>query len=170
MECFSNPPHHVKTISNQGKALRTHRICAKASRHRGKCQDGWMAIQMSYHCSWVLSCGVYSITASVVTLQVLCKYVILFTIDLDSVLFVLRHVGSSVDAVLCSQIGIHWRVQPSTPPVILSPPSLGGTQPSKTSDRQANGNGGLRLHNIPSLPPSNRCLASVCKHPQQGRA
>lgn len=112
MECFSNPPHHVKTISNQGKALRTHRICAKPSRHRGKCQDGWMAIQMSYHCSWVLSCGVYSITVSVVTLQVLCKYVILFTIDLDSVLFVLWHVGASVDAVLCSQIGIHWRVQP----------------------------------------------------------
>lgn len=56
-ECFSNPPHHVKTISNQGKALRTHRIWANRtsplpSHHRGKCQDCWMVIQMSYYCSW----------------------------------------------------------------------------------------------------------------------
>lgn len=38
------------------------------------------------------------------------------------------------------------------PPVILSTPSLCGAQPSKTSDRQANGSGGLQQHNTLSLP------------------
>lgn len=38
------------------------------------------------------------------------------------------------------------------PPVILSTPSPCGAQPSKTSDRQANGSGGLQQHNTLSLP------------------
>lgn len=40
------------------------------------------------------------------------------------------------------------------PPVILSTPSLCGAQPSKTSDRQSNGSGGLQQHTVtPSRCP-----------------
>lgn len=53
------------------------------------------------------------------------------------------------------------------PPVILSTPSLCGAQPSKTSDRQANGSGGLQQHNtlsLPSLWPVARFNAHTYTH------
>lgn len=53
------------------------------------------------------------------------------------------------------------------PPVILSTPSLCGAQPSKTSDRQANGSGGLQQHNtlsLPSLCPAMRFNAHTYTH------
>lgn len=55
------------------------------------------------------------------------------------------------------------------PPVILSTPSLCGVQPSKTSDRQSNGGGGLQQHNtlsLPSLCPAVRFNAYTHTHGQ----
>lgn len=53
------------------------------------------------------------------------------------------------------------------PPVILSTPSPCGAQPSKTSDRQANGSGGLQQHNtlaLPSLCPMVRFNVHTSTH------
>lgn len=119
-----------------------------------------------------LACGSYHalfpVSLCVLTLQVLCKYVSLFTID-RLCPFCFMACGS-----FCGNCALqpnwHSLACATSPPVILSPPSLCGTQPSKTSDRQANGNSGLQWHNILSLPPPDRCLASVCKHAQQGNA
>lgn len=59
------------------------------------------------------------------------------------------------------------------PPVILSTPSLCGAQPSKTSDRQSNGSGGLQQHNtlpLPSLCPVARFTAlTVHTHTNEER-
>lgn len=58
------------------------------------------------------------------------------------------------------------------PPVILSTPSVCGVQPSKTSDRQSNGGGGLQQHNtlsLPSLCPAVRFNAYTHTHTDKRR-
>lgn len=90
-----------------------------------------------------------------VTLYILCKYPILRGIpstNSSSVLFFPLFCCVGAPALLCFAAKLTFTgVCP--PPVILSTPSLCGAQPSKTSDRQANGSGGLQQHNTLLLPP-----------------